>query len=349
MSVTRGGRTLDGAGRPLLDYFTFALIHQPCAALALPDAPWADRVTFAGNRCESLVEAGLVDADTPEDAAAASLAALRDYGWEPESDMLHPSHYVIAPTATAVKYASAQGRFGVEDRLCGYSVASVGEDGRPRAVPEEEFAVVFANASGGAPTGSIDIVNDLDPEGPTRDFTSRSPVSGRQDFNLEGALCLRDLVLGSSDEARRVQDGIAELAGNADLGGTPTIIIHGRADARVPVGFTSRPYLGLNALNDSRSSLHYYELTNVEHFGARLPGYAEHFVPIEPYHIDALELMHAHLTQGADLPPSQLVHAAVGADGEGRGGTRLILPEIAPEPDEGDLILVEAGQVTIPH
>lgn len=349
VSVTRGGRTLDGTGRPLLDYFTFALIHQPCAALALPDAPWADRVTFARERCESLIEAGLSEADTPEDAAAASLAALRDYGWEPESDMLHPSHYVIAPTATAVKYASAQGRFGVAGRICGYSIASVDDDGRPRAVPEEELAVLFANAPGGPPTGSIDIVNDLDPEGPTRDFVSRSPSTGRQDFNLDGALCLRDLVVGSSAEAGRVQDGIAELSGDADLGGTPTIIIHGRADARVPVGFTSRPYLGMNALNDADSRLHYYELTNVEHFGAGLPGYADHFVPIEPYHIDALELMHRHLTQGADLPPSQVVHAAVGAEGEGRGVTRLILPEIASQPDEADLILVEDGHVTILH
>ena len=59
VSVTRGGRTLEGSGRPLLDYFTFALIHQPCGALALPDAPWADRVTFARERCESRLKPGL--------------------------------------------------------------------------------------------------------------------------------------------------------------------------------------------------------------------------------------------------------------------------------------------------
>jgi len=348
VSVTRGGRTLEGTDRPLLDYFTHALIYQPCAALALPDAPWADRVTFAEGGCESLIEADLVQAETPEDAADASLAALRDYGWEPESDILHPSHYVIAPTATAVKYASAQGRFGVEDRICGYSVASVDEDGHPRPVPEEELAVLFANAPGGPPTGSIDIVNDLDPERPTRDFVSRSPSTGRQDFNLDGARCLRDLIVGNSDEARRVQEGIAELSGDANLRGIPTLVIHGRADARVPVGFTSRPYLGLNSLNDAQSHLRYFELTNVEHFGAGLPGYAEHFVPIEPYHIDALELMHAHLTDGQDLPPSQVVRAAVGAEGEGRGGSGMILPEIAAQPDQADLILVEAGDVTIP-
>ncbi|WP_265502884.1 3-hydroxybutyrate oligomer hydrolase family protein [Paracoccus beibuensis] len=72
-------------------------------------------------------------------------------------------------------------------------------------------------------------------------------------------------------------------------------------------------------------------------------------MPIEPYHIDALELMHRHLTQGDDLPPSQLIHAAVGAEGEGRGGTRLILPEIAAEPDTADLVTVDGGHVTVPH
>lgn len=348
VSVTRGDSTREGSGQPLLDYFTYALLYQPCAAAAMPEAPWADRVTFARERCESLIEQDLVSADNVDGAAAEALANLRAYGWEPESDMLHASHYVIAPTATAVKYASAQGRFGVEERLCGYSIASVDDNGHPQPVPEDELAVIFANAPGGPPTGSIDIVNDIDPQGPTRDYVSRSPGNGRQDFNLDGALCLRELVTGSSANATRVQDGIAELAGDADLHGTPTIIVHGRADARVPIGFTSRPYLGLNSLNDTDSTLRLYELTNVEHFGAGLPGYAEHFVPIDPYHIEALELMHIHLTEGADLPPSQVVRAAVGPDGEGKGATNLVLPSITAMPEAADLVTVDAGQVTVP-
>ncbi|WP_280953487.1 3-hydroxybutyrate oligomer hydrolase family protein [Phyllobacterium phragmitis] len=348
VTVARGDNIRKGSGRPLLDYFTYAILYQPCAAAATPDAPWADRVSFAENRCESLIERGLVDSETVAEAAGESLEKLRAYGWEPESDMLHASHYVIAPTATAMKYASSQGRFGVEDRLCGYSIASVDENGKPQAVPEEELAVIFAKAPGGAPTGSIDVVNDRDPEGPTRDYVSRSPSSGRQDFNLDGALCLRGLVTGESENAARVQKGIDEVAGNADLHGTPTIIVHGRADARVPIGFTSRPYLGLNALNDGSGNLRLYELTNVEHFGAGLPGYAKHFVPIDPYHIAALELMYAHLTAGGDLPPSQVVRPEIGTEGAGAGGTNLVLPEIAATPDTADLIDVANGKVTVP-
>lgn len=348
VTVVRGGTIREGAGRPLLDYFTYAILYQPCAAAATPEAPWVDRVPFAENRCQSLIERGLVDSETVEAAARGSLEKLRSYGWEPESDLLHASHYVIAPTATAVKYASSQGRFGVEDRLCGYSIASVDENGKPQAVPAEELAVIFASAPGGAPTGSIDVVNDLDPDGPTRDYISKSPSTGRQDFNLDGALCLRDLVTGTSESAIRVQEGIKEVAGDADLHGTPTIIVHGRADARVPIGFTSRPYLGLNSLNDASGNLRLYELTNVEHFGAGLPGYAERFVPIDPYHIAALEIMYAHLTGSAELPPSQVVRPGVGPEGTGMGGTNLVLPEIAAAPGDADLISVENGRVTVP-
>lgn len=348
VTVARGEAVREGTGRPLLDYFTYAILYQPCAAAATPDAPWADRVTFASNRCESLIERGLVDAESVDDAAQESLEKLRAYGWEPESDMLHASHYVIAPTATAVKYASSQGRFGVEERLCGYSIASVDEDGHPQAVPPEELARIFAVASGGAPTGTIDVVNDRDPRGPMRDFVSQSPSTGRQDFNLDGALCLRELVTGEGEEARRVQEGIDEVTGDADLHGTPTIIVHGRADARVPIGFTSRPYLGLNSLTDGSGDVRLYELTNVEHFGAGLPGYAEHFVPIAPYHIDALELMYAHLTEDTPLPPSQVVRPEVSEDGSGEAGTNLVLPEIAASPDAEDVIEVTEGRVNVP-
>ncbi|MCE8019332.1 D-(-)-3-hydroxybutyrate oligomer hydrolase [Halomonas sp. MCCC 1A11036] len=348
VTVKRGNTVRKGTGRPLLDYFTYAILYQPCAAAATPDAPWADRVMFAENRCESLIERGLVEAKTAEEAAQESLEKLRDYGWEPESDMLHASHYVIAPTATAMKYANSQGRFGVEERLCGYSIASVDEGGHPQSAPPEELARIFAVAPGGAPTGTIDVVNDRDPRGPTRDFISQSPSTGLLDFNLDGAVCLRELVTGDSPEARRVQQGIDEVTGDADLHGTPTIIVHGRADARVPIGFTSRPYLGLNSLTDGAGNLHLYELTNVEHFSAGLPGYAERFVPIDPYHIDALELMYAHLTEDAPLPPSQVVRPEVTADGAGEAGIGLVLPTVAASPDAADAIEVTDGQVTVP-
>lgn len=345
VSVVRGERTMEGTGRSLMDYFTYAILYQPCAAIATPDAPMRQTITQAEQRCQSLKERGLLHAETLSAQGREALENLQMYGWEPESSLLHASHYAIAPTATAVKYASSHGRFGVEERLCGYSFASVDEHGTPRAVPREELAVIFATAPGGAPAGSIDIINDENPGGPMKDSLSSSSSSGRQDYNLDGALCLRELTVGDSENASRVQAGIEDVQGNADLGGISTIIVHGRSDARVPIGFTSRPYLALNSLMDPLPNVHLYELTNVEHFGAKLPGYAENFVPIQPYHIEALEIMYDHLRHDISLPPSQVVRPM---PGENSGSGSPQLPEILMQPQASDIIHTREGRVTIP-
>ena len=137
----------------------------------------------------------------------------------------------------------------------------------------------------------------------------------------------------------------ADVQGSANLGGISTIIVHGRSDARVPVGFTSRPYLALNCLTDPQPNVHLYELTNVEHFGAKLPGYAENFVPIQPYHIEALEIMYDHLRHGTPLPPSQVIRPV---PGENSGSGNLQQPGILMQPQAGDIIHTREGHVTIP-
>ena len=65
--VTRGSIERRGSGRTLLDYFTFGNLYQPCAALAVPDIPLRDRISFAPNRCASLHDKGLLDADRSRD------------------------------------------------------------------------------------------------------------------------------------------------------------------------------------------------------------------------------------------------------------------------------------------
>src|SRR3954447_5891801 len=121
-------------------------------------------------------------------------------------------------------------------------------------------------------------------------------------------MCLRDLVTGSSPEAERVQAGIREFVGTAKLNAKPAIIVHGRNDDRVPAAFSSRPYLGLNSLQDgARSQLRYIEVTNAEHFDTVLPGFDTRMVPLKLYHLRALELMWDHLNSGKPLPPSQVV------------------------------------------
>ena len=102
--------------------------------------------------------------------------------------------------------------------------------------------------------------------------------------------------------------------------------MHGRADALVPVNHSSRAFVGLNKFVErGHSRVHYYEVTNAQHFDAFLPlaGYDTRFIPLHVY-LPALNLMYAHLKSGAPLPPSQVVRTTP------RGGTPGAAPPITP-------------------
>ena len=77
-------------------------------------------------------------------------------------------------------------------------------------------------------------MNNLGKLGPARDFLSFSDA-GVADWNTAGALCLRNLVTGTDAAARKLQAGVDETRRNGNLRGKPTIIVHGRADALLPV------------------------------------------------------------------------------------------------------------------
>lgn len=350
--VVRGSTERRGSGRTLLDYFSYGNLYQPCAVLAVPDIPLKDRVPFASNRCRSLHDKGLLVSDTLEAQARESLDRMHAYGWDSETDVGHAFGYFVAPDATATKYSNDHGRFDVRDRLCGYSYGAVDADGRPVPVPAAQAAQNFAIAPGGAPAGAIDVINDNDPTGPRRSWLSVSPSTGRQDFNLDGAMCIRDLVAGKSPAAQRVQSGIAEFLASGKLNGTPTIVVHGRSDDRVPVSFSSRPYVGLNDLMDgNRSQLRYIEVTNAEHFGTDLPGFDTRMVPLTLYHLRALDMMWAHLVAKTDLPRSQVVRTNPrgGEPGKAPDLQTSNVPPILLRPLARDLINVENGRVTIPE
>jgi len=349
--VVRGGKVRANGARTLLDYFTFANLYEPCAVLAMPDAPMAARVIHAAERCASLKQAGLLDAAELAGQARESQDRLLAYGFDPETAVLNAAGYLIGPDATAAKYVSDHGRFGVERRICGYSYASLDAEGKPRAVPPTEFAEIFAKAAGGAPTGSIDLVNDNDPRGPRRNDMSISPSTGRADYNLDGARCLRELAIGRSADARRVRAGIAEFLADGDLHGKPTIIIHGRADNRVPPAFSSRPYLAANSLKEGAASkLRYMEVENAEHFGFAMPGFDTRFVPLAYYNLRALDMVWEALTVGAALPDSQIVRTRPrgGAPGSAPALSLENIPPIAIKPRAADRILVQQGIVSLP-
>lgn len=360
VTVYRGDVERTGSGRPLFDYTSYANLLQPCAALSpqLAGAPGTAFVpaALATNRCEALKARGLVDGDTPEAQGDSALAALTAYGWEPESAPLVPSHYAFATPAIAVTYASTYGRFGVEERVCDFSFAATDAAGVPVPWAEAAAAASFATGNGIPPTAGLQIINDASVGGPRRDAASVSPSTGKTDFNVDGALCLRSLWEGDNEQARRVKEGIDAVRVRGDLDGRPAIIVHGRADALVPVGFSSRPYLGANRLAErGRSRLTYVEVTNAQHFDAfidnpALPGYDSRFVPLHVYFRRALDLMYAHLTRGAPLPPSQVVRTLPrgGTPGAAPALTEANVPPILENPAEGDRITLTGGAVRVP-
>ncbi len=363
--VQRDGMDVALDSRPLYDYFTVANLYQACAAQLNPptfiaSAPAPDRIR---DRCQALADKGLVGGTTVAERAADALAKLRAYGWEPESDLLHASHYATNATpGVTVTYAKAYGRFSVRRNLCDFSFAATQADGSVIPAPAANVAAIFGNGNGVPPTAGINIVNNASVGGPKLDALSTSPSSGLPDLNLDGALCLRGLATGrdpvsghplqgdAREDHERVAAGIAEVARSGDLGGRPAIIVHGRADALVPTNHSSRPYVALNRLREGRhSGLRYYEITNAQHFDAFLPfpGYAAQFVPMHWYGIQALELMWARLAEGRPLPPSQVVRTVP----RGSAATPLELLNLgaivaAPGPD--DRIEVVPGRINVP-
>ena len=107
--------------------------------------------------------------------------------------------------------------------------------------------------------------------GPVADAASISPSTNAKDYNIDGALCQRELAVGTSANAKRVQGGIAEAFRTANLRGKPAVIVAGRSDTLIPVAFASRPYFGVNHMVEGTGSrLSYIEITNGQHFDAFL-------------------------------------------------------------------------------
>lgn len=359
LAVTRGARTRVGTGTMLYDYFTLANLLQPCAALApsIPNAPFRASVVtaLAQSRCSALKANGLIAGASVDDQATSALDALISAGWEPESNELHASHYLFATPAIATTYSNAYGRFSVKDNLCGFSFgATAPTTGQPVAAAPALVAQSFGTGNGIPPTVGINIINNNSTGGPLNDPLSISPVSGQQDYNFDGAFCQRELAIGSSTNARRVQQGMGEVLRSGNLRGKPALIVHGRSDALIPVSFNSRPYFGLNQIVEGRNSrLSYIEVTNAQHFDAFLgfAGYDARFIPLHWYYIQAMDLMYAHLKSGAALPPSQLVRTVPrGLNGAGTAnpiGTAN-LPPIRQVPVAGDRITFANNIVAIP-
>ena len=370
LAIQRGSNPpFTGHSKPLLDFFTLANLFQPCASLSagVSASPWLFllNATRAVNRCTSLEFAGLLAGDTTAAQADSALAILRESGWEPESDLLHASHYVTSATpGVTLTYANAYGRFSVAENLCGFSFGATNP--APTAILASSLARIFADGNGVPPTGGVNIINNNSIGGPLLDVLSVSPSTGQADFNVDGALCLRSLFTGidpatgmeltgkAHKNAGKVQEGIENVLRDGDLHGKPAIIVHGRSDALIPVNFSSRPYFGLNQLAEGhRSRLRYYEVTNAQHFDTFIgivAGYDKRFVPLHVYLIQGLNLMFDHLKNGRPLPPSQVVRTVPRGEilGFAPPITSANVPSIQANPPSGDLITFRHFTVHVP-
>jgi len=351
---------LVGAGRPLYDYFTYANLLQPCAALSAnasgsPGAAFIS-ATAAANRCTSLKAKGLLTSATVADQANEALSLMLGYGWDPETTKLHASHYAFATPSIVMTYANTYGRSSVADNLCGFSFAGIDGAGRPAPVAAAALAQIFGTGNGVPPTSGIQIINNLSVGGAIRDGISTSPSTGVQDYNVDGALCQRNLWTGTDAAAANVNAGVNATLRNANLRGKPAIIVHGRSDTLVPPAFTSRPYFGQNRIAEgTKSKLVYIEVTNAQHFDAfidnpALGGYDSMFVPLHYYFNQALDLVYAHLTSGGPLPPSQVVRTVPrgGTPGAAPQITNANVPPILNNPGSSNLITFSDNTVTIP-
>ena len=369
VAVQRGSARVATVGRNLIDFTTYANLYQACASLApsLAGAPFGaafaglynlPALPIAASRCTALRQEGLLSAaaSTTAQQAEEALLRLRDYGWEPESLALTPSHaaFEIAP-AVAVTFANALARARVSDHLCGFSFAATAADGSVTTLAPAALAGMFATGNGVPPSAGVNLVNNRAAQGPVRDFLSLA-ANGLPDWNLDGALCLRDLVTGSGAAAQRLQAGMRETQRSGNLQGKPAIIVHGRDDALLPVNHTSRPYYALNKkVEGAASKLSYLEVANAQHFDgfiglpAVLPGYDSRYVPLHVYLNHALDAVYDHLKNGKPLPPSQVVRTVPrgGTAGQAPAITAANVPLPAAVPAAADRISVTGGDTVV--
>lgn len=361
VAVRRGGAT-QFSGRVLYDYTTMANLLQSCASQSaqVADAPGKAFVVaaFAANRCASLKAKGVLTADTILAQADEALALLAAYGWEPESAALHASLAAFEVAgAVSVTYANALARASVADALCGYSFAAVTPGFTVGTLDPAALAAMAATGNGVPPSSGVQLVNDRSPGVALRDLVSISPSTLRQDLNLDGALCLRNLLTGSDAPALALQDGIGETLRSGNLQRKPAIIVHGRADALIPVNHSSRPYTALNKRVEGRHSrLSYVEVTNAQHFDAfiglptLLGGYDTRYIPLHIYLNRALDAMWEHLRHGQPLPESQVLRTVPrgGTPGAAPAITEANVPPIPRRPAPQDAIRMQGDTLIVP-
>ena len=357
-TINQEGRApLARHSRPLMDYITVENVFEGCAAAGYTTTQAPFNLAPSPARCANLHAAGLLTAADLAGQAAEAQAILNAYGFLPEQNLLQPVlWYSYVPQSISVTYANAYGRFSVADNLCGFSFAAVDATGAPAPLAATAEAVLFGTSNGIPPTGGISLINNA---------ANLEDRASTPDQDLAGALCLRALATGHDPatgavlpgprlfQTFRILEGVAEVLATGNLHGVPAIVVTGRSDDILPPNFASRAYFGLNKdVEGRRSRLHYYEVTNAQHLDniIALPGFDTTLVPLHHYFVEAMDLMYAHLRNGAPLPESQVVHTTPrgGTPGAAPPLTLANVPPISTSPG-ANAITFGGGAVNIPQ
>jgi len=332
-------------GIRLYDYANLHFLMQPAAVLAEddPGAPFFAATAAVRPALEAwareLQAVGLLPAGDIASVARAARARLIAEGILPEA--LGLGHFNRAAwlwPAVSVAYASAYAKLAPWEMPFGVRCAATDPGGRPRQLREEEAARLWCDASGVAPTAGVSLVAPSpDGDRAANDGSVALALALAPDRLLAEAAGPVALPAGHAELMARVEAGHAAVVMNAAPGNRPLVMVHGRADGLIPVNHASRAYYAVNRRDrGERDELRYYEVEHGQHFDGMLavPGFAERYVPMQPWLVRALELVYARLKQGEPLPPSQVIRSRPRGAGEALSAAHLGSLQARPDGDE---------------
>ncbi|WP_238333359.1 D-(-)-3-hydroxybutyrate oligomer hydrolase [Luteimonas marina] len=308
---------VDGhGGRSLYDYTTEAALLMPCAQLHLQDLPQpplrAQVEALWTLRCGSLQAAGLVEGGDPAAQAKSAFDRMLANGWSEgaiRAGVLSTGFDLWR--AVAVTYASAYGRYGVDEHPCEFAFSAQNADFQARAATPAEQAAWWSDASGIPPGAGVGMLG--------------TPVA-LPDATLPGLQCLRALNDGDGEDAKRVQAGIAATRAAPPRAGLPVVVVHGTDDGLVPMAFSSAPYVA--AARAAGRDVRYWQVRNAQHFDGflGLPDYAARYVPLLPYVYEALDRVSAHLDGAGALPADAVIATTPRGPGAALTRAHLAIP-----------------------
>lgn len=299
----------------MFDYGLQAALYQSCAMLALPAAPallppalWQAQ---ANARCAGLATAGLLPEGDPARQATAALQHLREAGFSDAALQLGSSNTSFDLWRLVLAtYVQSYLRASPQSPVCGFSYGLLDAHGQPRSATAAERALWWSDTSGIAPGGGVQLLD--------------AQAGAGADPGLPGLLCLRALRHQQSAASSELDTAIAATLASARPHSPLVLIVHGSADALIPVDFSSRPYVAAAQAAGHPVSL--WEIERSQHFDAFLgfPGLSDHY-PLLAYAYAALDRIEAVLDGQAVAPASSLIRPRQRAAGEPLQGAMLML------------------------